>query len=307
MAFVRPCVTSHPWPQHVHPGACMQVKARPPSFVAFVSGSASSSPLEASFSRWLAQELRTTLSMHGVPLRIWIRYSADEKRLDAAGLVSAQGRAKQRREDARGGLHRRAFVAVRRKTRRADRKAKAEAKAQAVRAARAARRTGMPVTDEELGGDSDEDQEVDVRHVQQGKMQEGASSTAHRSRAARASNPASQAQGRGAANATGSKASSAERFYQRGAHGSPKQPCAAPLAQARGGKMGQRQLSDPRATLSDTSLDSKDASARMPGRSKIASLLARAGAGVSDKRSMLFLRKPSAPLTNMSASFKRKG
>ena len=48
----------------------MQVKARPPSFAAFVSGS---KPVSEDAVRYLASELRRSLGFEGVPVRIWFR------------------------------------------------------------------------------------------------------------------------------------------------------------------------------------------------------------------------------------------
>ena len=46
------------------------MKARPPSFAAFVSGS---QPVGEDAVRYLASELRSSLGFEGVPVRIWFR------------------------------------------------------------------------------------------------------------------------------------------------------------------------------------------------------------------------------------------
>ena len=57
-----------PMPPHTHQQP--QVKARPPSFAAFVSGSR---PVAEDAVRFLAAELREALGFQGVPVRIWFR------------------------------------------------------------------------------------------------------------------------------------------------------------------------------------------------------------------------------------------
>lgn len=53
------------------PNACpLQVKARPPTFVAFVSGS---TPLSTATNRFLAAQIRKQFGFSGVPLRITVR------------------------------------------------------------------------------------------------------------------------------------------------------------------------------------------------------------------------------------------
>lgn len=48
----------------------LQVKARPPTFVAFVSGS---TPLSTATTRFLAAQIRKQFGFSGVPLRITVR------------------------------------------------------------------------------------------------------------------------------------------------------------------------------------------------------------------------------------------
>ena len=67
---------------------CCQVKARPPTFVAFVSGSV---PLGEASRRFLAAQIRRQFGFSGVPLRITVR------------AKQARGaRARQRRGAGRG-------------------------------------------------------------------------------------------------------------------------------------------------------------------------------------------------------------
>lgn len=47
-----------------------QIKARPPSFSAFLTGS---EPASQSFTRFLANQIRDVLGFQGVPVRIWFR------------------------------------------------------------------------------------------------------------------------------------------------------------------------------------------------------------------------------------------
>lgn len=47
-----------------------QVKSRPPTFVAFMTGSA---PVDDTFSRFLSTQLREALDLGGTPLRFWFR------------------------------------------------------------------------------------------------------------------------------------------------------------------------------------------------------------------------------------------
>ncbi|GLI68888.1 hypothetical protein VaNZ11_013435 [Volvox africanus] len=50
-----------------------QIKSRPPTFVAFLRGTASR-PVSGDFSSFLAHQIRDVLGFPGVPLRIWFRY-----------------------------------------------------------------------------------------------------------------------------------------------------------------------------------------------------------------------------------------
>ncbi|EFJ52006.1 hypothetical protein VOLCADRAFT_56252, partial [Volvox carteri f. nagariensis] len=52
-----------------------QIKARPPTFVAFLRGTASQ-PVSGDFSAFLAHQIREVLGFPGVPLRIWFRCAA---------------------------------------------------------------------------------------------------------------------------------------------------------------------------------------------------------------------------------------
>ncbi|KAG2495740.1 hypothetical protein HYH03_006338 [Edaphochlamys debaryana] len=72
----------------------VQVKARPPTFTAFMAGSA---PVDRAFSTFLAAQIRGVLGFEGVPLRLWFRYK--EKRADRLKRLAAESQ--QRRQEAR--------------------------------------------------------------------------------------------------------------------------------------------------------------------------------------------------------------
>ncbi|KAG2450086.1 hypothetical protein HYH02_000190 [Chlamydomonas schloesseri] len=71
-----------------------QLKARPPTFTAFMSGS---TPVDRDFGAFLAAQLREVLGFQGVPLRVWFRYK--EKRADR--LKRLRAAAVERRHRAR--------------------------------------------------------------------------------------------------------------------------------------------------------------------------------------------------------------
>ena len=59
-----------------------QVKARPPTFVAWASGSA---PLSVPTRRFLAAQLRGAFGFDGVPLRITLRHKAPRRERQRGG------------------------------------------------------------------------------------------------------------------------------------------------------------------------------------------------------------------------------
>ena len=65
-----------------------QVKARPPSFVAFLSGS---SPVPENGIKNLAQSIRKHLGFEGVPVRLWMR-PAEARTLMAKTRIARKGR-----------------------------------------------------------------------------------------------------------------------------------------------------------------------------------------------------------------------
>ena len=73
-----------------------QIKARPPSFVAFLSGSA---PAPDSEIKHLAQSLRERLGFEGIPIRLWVRPA------DARSALARSDRARTGRPlGMRGGM-----------------------------------------------------------------------------------------------------------------------------------------------------------------------------------------------------------
>lgn len=65
-----------------------QIKARPPSFVAFLSGS---SPVPESGIKYLAQSIRERLGFEGIPVRLWMR-PAEARSLIARARTARAGR-----------------------------------------------------------------------------------------------------------------------------------------------------------------------------------------------------------------------
>lgn len=65
----------------------MQVKARPPTFVVWVSGS---TPLSATSQRFMAAQIRREFGFAGVPLRVSIRYKL-ARRLRTGNMNEGRG------------------------------------------------------------------------------------------------------------------------------------------------------------------------------------------------------------------------
>ncbi|GIL72775.1 hypothetical protein Vretifemale_3083 [Volvox reticuliferus] len=70
-----------------------QIKSRPPTFVAFLRGTASR-PVSGDFSSFLAHQIRDVLGFPGVPLRIWFRYRdrVAERRRRMVSIRSRRGK-----------------------------------------------------------------------------------------------------------------------------------------------------------------------------------------------------------------------
>lgn len=83
----RPC-QPHACDPVLPPSTTPQVKARPPTFVAFVSGS---TPLSTATTRFLAAQIRKQFGFSGVPLRITVR------------MKQPRGRRAEQQQQQRGG------------------------------------------------------------------------------------------------------------------------------------------------------------------------------------------------------------
>lgn len=67
---------AQPHPARPHPTPRRQVKARPPTFVAWASGS---TPLPVATRRFLTAQIRAAFDFQGVPLRILVRQKAPRR------------------------------------------------------------------------------------------------------------------------------------------------------------------------------------------------------------------------------------